>query len=391
MPDLFSVGYRPFFILAALNAWTSMATWLLFQVGYPIPVQGWPPGPLHAHEMIFGTAAPVIAGFLLTAVPNWTGTARVSGVRLMGLVLLYLAGRVAMLLAGPLGPDRVAVVDVAFLPALAVCIAIPILRTRNDRNLPIVFVVLGLALANAMIHLGTQDADYRVLRWGTHGAVYLVVVLMLIIAGRVVPNFTRNALARSGVEVRIRNHARLDPIAVGLACAALLADLVQPTSPLAGGLALAAAPLLVLRQSGWQFRDTWDEPMLWVLHVGHLWLAIGFGIVGLANLFVVGIGAAALHALTAGAMGTLMLGMMTRVSLGHSGRPIEASTATVWMFGAVILGASIRILGAFGPAAAYRPAILIGGALWTLAWILFSVLYTPILIAGDARGARRAV
>ena len=388
--DLFSVGYRPFFLLAALNSWMSMATWLLFLVGEPVSARGWPPGTLHAHEMIFGTVAPVAAGFLLTAVPNWTGTPRLSGSRLLGLVLLYLAGRVAMVLVEPLGPLRTAVVDVAFLPVLAACIAIPILRTRNLRNLPIVFVVLGLGLANGMIHWGFDHGDYRVLRGGIHGAVYLVVVLMLIIAGRVVPNFTRNALKRSGVGIRMQNRPRLGALAVGLACAAMLADLVQPMSPLAGALALAAAPLLVYRQSGWQFRDTLDQPMLWILHVGHFWLAIGFGVVGLADLLVIGIGAASLHAFTAGAMGTLMLGMMPRVALGHSGRPIEASKATVWMFGAVILGAAIRILGAFGPAAAYRPAILIGGALWTLAWILFSVLYSPILIAGDATGGRRA-
>lgn len=386
---LLSVGYRPFFLLAGVNAWGTMSAWLIALAGGRPPTQVWPPPTYHAHEMIFGTVVAVIAGFLLTAVPNWTGTARVAGGRLAGLALLHAAGRLVLLFSGSIGPVQAALVDVAFLPCLAILIALPILRTRNWRNLPVVAVVLGMAAANVAVHRGLALADYRLLRVGTHGAVYLVVILMLIIAGRVVPNFTRNALMRSGIEVRVRNRPRWGPLAVGVACLALVADLAWPDSRVGGVLALLAAPLLVVRQSGWQFPDTLRYPMLWVLHVGHFWLAIGFACIGISTLWAVGIGAAALHALTAGAMGTLMLGMMTRVSLGHSGRPIEAGSGTVWIFALVILGATIRILGAWGweAAAIYQPSVLIGGALWTAAWVLFSLLYTRILIAPAASKA----
>jgi uncharacterized protein involved in response to NO len=159
----------------------------------------------------------------------------------------------------------------------------------------------------------------------------------------------------------------------------LIVDLIQPGSRVGALLAITAAPLLLLRQSGWQFRKTLDNPMVWILHVGHAWLAVGFGCLGLSNGFRIGIGAAALHAFTAGAMGTLILAIMPRVSLGHQGRPIEATAATVWMFALVISGAVIRIAGASGPVAFYQPSVLLGGGLWTCAWIVFSVFYSRIL------------
>jgi uncharacterized protein involved in response to NO len=379
MRNLFSQGYRPFFLLAAIDTWASMLLWLYLLSGRSVPIQGWPPQSLHAHEMMYGTVVAVIAGFLLTAVPNWTSTARVSGPPLVVLVLLYLAGRVALVLSGSLDPVWVAAIDVAFLPVLAVFVGWPILQTRNWRNLPVVAVLLGLALANAAIHSGVLESRYVLLRVGTYASVYLVVVLMLIISGRIVPAFTRNALRRNGVEAEVLNRAILGPVSIGVACLALAVDWTLPRSIVGAVLALVAAPLLLLRQSGWQFGKTLGQPMLWVLHVGHAWLAVGFGCLGLSRVFDIGIGAAALHAFTAGAMGTLILAMMPRVSLGHQGRPVEATAATVWMFMLVIVGAAIRVVGASGPVGFYFPSLLLGGGLWTCAWILFSVCYSRML------------
>lgn len=379
MRNLFSQGYRPFFLLAAIDTWASMLLWLYLLSGRSVPIQGWPPQSLHAHEMMYGTVVAVIAGFLLTAVPNWTSTARVSGPPLVVLVLLYLAGRVALVLSGSLDPVWVAAIDVAFLPVLAVFVGWPILQTRNWRNLPVVAVLLGLGLANAAIHSGVLESRYALLRAGTYASVYLVVVLMLIISGRIVPAFTRNALRRNGVEAEVLNRAILGPVSIGVACLALAVDWTLPRSIVGAVLALVAAPLLLLRQSGWQFGKILGQPMLWVLHVGHAWLAVGFGCLGLSRVFDIGIGAAALHAFTAGAMGTLILAMMPRVSLGHQGRPVEATAATVWMFMLVIVGAAIRVVGASGPVGFYFPSLLLGGGLWTCAWILFSVCYSRML------------
>lgn len=381
MRNFFSQGYRPFFLLAAINVCFSMIPWLLMLSGRNVPTQGWPPQTLHSHEMIYGTVVAVIAGFLLTAVPNWTSTARVSGPPLVVLVLLYVAGRAALALSGPIAPVWVAAIDVAFVPVLAVFIGWPILQSRNWRNLPVLGVLLGLMLANAAIHTGVLESSYILLRAGTYSSVYLVVVLMMIISGRVVPAFTRNALRRSGVEAVVSIRTILGPVAVGAACVALVADLVMPRSIVGALLALVAAPLLLVRQSGWQFGKTLGQPMLWILHVGHAWLAVGFACLGLARVFDIGIGAAALHAFTAGAMGTLILGIMPRVSLGHQGRPIEATPATVWMFALVIIGAMIRVVGASGPVGFYVPSLQIGGGLWTGAWILFGLFYSRILFA----------
>lgn len=377
--NLFSQGYRPFFLLAAFNAWASMLPWLYMLSGGSVPTQGWPPQTLHAHEMIFGTVAAVIAGFLLTAVPNWTSTTRVSGRPLLGLVLLYLAGRIALVFSQQLGAAWSAAIDVSFLPALAIFVGKPILQTRNRRNLPIVAVLVGLALANAAMHAGLARSDHAMLRAGTYSCVYLIVVLMIIISGRVVPAFTRNALRRSRVEAPVSNRTVVGPLSIAAAVTALLADLISPGSVIAAALALVAAPLLLVRQSGWQFGKTLGQPMLWILHIGHVWLAIGFGCLGVSGIFGVGIGAAAIHAFTAGAMGTLMLAMMPRVSLGHMGRPIEATPATVSMFALVIAGALVRVVGASGPSTLYQPGILLGGGLWTAAWILFSFNYSKLL------------
>jgi len=377
--NLFFEGYRPFFLLAAVNAWASMLPWLVLLSGRAVPTQGWPPNFLHAHEMIYGTVVPVIAGFLLTAVPNWTSTARVSGPPLAGLVLLYLAGRAALLLTGPIDAVWVAAIDVSFLPVLALFVGRPILQKRNRRNLPVLGILLGLALANVVIHGGFLQSDYVMLRTGVYASVYLVVALMMIIAGRVVPAFTRSALRRRGEGAEVSNRAVLGPLAIATACSALLIDLVRPGNLVGAGFALAAAPLLLLRQSRWQFSKTLGDPMLWVIHVGHAWLAVGFGCLGVSNAFGIGIGAAALHAFTAGAMGTLILAIMPRVSLGHLGRPIEATPATLLMFVLVIVGAAVRIAGASGPVALYRPSVLIGGGLWTCGWVVFSISYSRIL------------
>lgn len=377
--NLFTQGYRPFFLLAALNAWATMFAWLYLLSGRAVPGLGWPPQTLHAHEMLYGTVAAVIAGFLLTAVPNWTSTARVSGAPLVGLVMLYLAGRVALALSGSLEPLWVAGIDVAFLPVLAIFVGRPILQRRNWRNLPVLGVLLGLALANAAMHGGLLQSDYVMLRAGMYSSVYLVVVLMMIIAGRVVPAFTRNALRRSGVEAEVSNRTIFGPLSIAMACSALILDLILPGKSISAVFALAAAPLLLIRQSGWEFRKTLGQPMLWILHVGHAWLAVGFGCLGVSNAFDIGIGAAALHAFTAGAMGTLMLGMMPRVSLGHQGRPIEATGATVLSFVFVIVGAIVRIAGASGPVELYRPSVLLGGGLWASAWLVFSLVYSRIL------------
>jgi uncharacterized protein involved in response to NO len=375
-----SRGFRLFFLFGALNAFASMVPWLWVLAGGAVPTQGWSPHTLHAHELLYGTVVPAIAGFLLTAVPNWTQTAPVVGARLAGLLALWLAGRVALVLAGPVAPGVVATVDVAFLPVLAVVVGLPILRARRPRNLPVVGVLVGLAAANAAIHFGLQAQQPAVLRAGTFGAVYLVVVLMLVISGRIVPLFTRNALERQGVTAAVSTPRAIGAAALAAAVTALALDLATPRSEASAWVALAAAPLLLARQGGWQPMKVTGQPMLWILHLGHAWIALGFALHGMSVLSGWFVGAGALHAFTAGAMGTLILGVMPRVALGHTGRAIVASRATVAMFGLVISGALLRVVGASTAGPLYQPAVIVGGSLWSAAWLVFCVAYGKVLL-----------
>jgi uncharacterized protein involved in response to NO len=380
LEHLFSRGYRPFFLLGAVNAWASMLPWLYLLSGGEVPTQGWPAHTLHAHEMIYGTVVPAIAGFLLTAVPNWTHSDPVVGRPLAGLLLLWLAGRVALVLAGPLDPLAVAAIDVSFLPVLAWTLARPIVRSRSWRNTPIVAVVLGIAAANALIHLGLARSEPAALRMGTYGAVYLVVLLMLIVSGRLVPLFTRNTLERLGTPAPITTIRSVGALGIAAGGIALGLDLLHPMNPVSGWLALVAAPVLLLRQSRWRPHRTLRQPMLWILHLGHGWLVLGFALLGASNLWGSLMGAGALHAFTAGAMGTLMLGVMSRVALGHSGRPIEASTGTVVAFGFVVIGAAIRVASASSAMGFYATGVLVGGSVWSAAWIVWTASYSSALV-----------
>ncbi|MFQ5417342.1 MAG: NnrS family protein [Myxococcota bacterium] len=378
--SLLSVGYRPFFLFCAVNAFAWMLRWLTLLSGDGAPTQGWPPSTLHAHEMIYGTAVAAIAGFLLTAVPNWTDTRRITGARLAGLVALWLLGRAALVLSDHLDPLFVAFVDVPFLPVLAHALARPILRSGKWHNYPVVGVLVGLAFANGAIHIGLLQSKPLMLRAGTYGAVYLVVMLMLVISGRVVPLFTRNALRRRGIDAPVVTNRIVAGAAVGSATAVLALDLLDPGDRLAAWISLLAGPLLLARQSGWQLRRVLGDPMLWILHLGHAWLALGFAAYGASSFWGHFFGAGAIHAFTAGAMGTLILGMMPRVALGHSGRAIEASMGTRVMFVLVLVGALVRVVGAIGVPAFYSTSLLAGGFLWAAAWLVFCVLYAKILV-----------
>ncbi len=374
-----SAGFRAFFWLGALNVPASMATWLAFLSGVEVATQGWPAQSLHAHEMLHGTVVAAIAGFLLTAVPNWTSTNPLRGGAVMALVVLWLAGRVALALGDVLPGSVVLAIDVSFLPVLACVVGWPIVRSRKPRNLAVVGVLLVLAVANVAMHVALGNGQGLWMRWGVYGSVYAVVLLMLIIAGRIVPLFTRNALARDGVKLAIQGNPAVGAAALGTTVAALAIELVEPGSPASAWLALLAAPLLLARQVIWKPWHALPRPILWILHLGHAWIAVGLACHGVAILTGRIPLTAALHAFTAGAMGCLILGMMTRVSLGHTGRPIEASPLTVLAYVAVAGSAALRI---FWPVLDPMQTLLayqVSGSLFAGAYLLFLVAYTPVL------------
>ncbi|MFZ5479565.1 MAG: NnrS family protein, partial [Myxococcota bacterium] len=326
---LLAKGFRPFFLLAAVFGAAIVPLWLLALAGWFIPA-----GPLvgvhwHAHEMIHGFTVAVLAGFLLTAVGNWTGRETATGKRLGGLALGWLAGRVALLVV----PGWAAtVVDLAFLPALAAVIAGPIWRAKNYRNAAFPVLLLVLWAANLAAHLDAHGVLPGAAATANRAAVHVVVVIILVVTGRIVPMFTRNATGAA----EIRSLPALDRVAIGATGALAVAQLVPGAGVVEAALAGVAAVAVAGRAWGWGARHTLRDPLLWVLHAGHGWVAVGLALHALAARDLVP-RALALHALTAGSIGMLTLGMMARVALGHTGRPIRARPVMGVAFAALLV------------------------------------------------------
>ena len=383
-PVVLQAGFRPFFLLGTLYAAAALAVWLLIFAGVVLPWPGaWPVLYWHGHEMLFGFVATAIAGFLLTAVPNWTGTPRVAGRPLALLAAAWLLGRFALWgalwLPAWSPPWLVAAADLLFLPALAVAVGRPILRAGKRHNYPVLGVLALLSAANLLMHAALLGAAPFGLRLGLHASLYLVCVLLAIIAGRIVPLFTRNNLSRRGVEVEVESSVWVERALVPVMGAAVIAVLLRPSSLAAGMACLACGALLLLRQARWQPHRTLGVPILWVLHVGHAWLACGFLGLG-ANAFSPLLPTStAFHALSAGAIGTMIVGVMTRVALGHSGREIRATPLLVAAYALVIAGGAIRVLGPLLFPDAYRATVLWAGSTWSAGYILTAIACWPIL------------
>ncbi len=374
---LWATGFRPFFLLAPMGALVSLGLWALNLQGVA-PSPAALPGVLwHVHEMVFGYTLAVVAGFLLTAVPKWTGTRQLKGRPVMALAALWLLGRLAMLapVSGPL--LGLALLDLLFLPALTLAVGTPILGTGNVRNYGFVVLLAVLTLVNTAMHcsaLGYFDLPGARYETAT-GAIGL---MMAIIGGRVIPQFTANRLGITTGRSPLFAKAGL-----GLASAALASDLAGLPQEITAPLALGAGAALFLRMRGWHTRDSLRVPMLWILHIGYAWVALAFFLRGLSLSGAPVSASVATHAMTAGAVGSMTLGMMARVGLGHSGRRIAAPRWIVTAFGLVIAAALLRVgaplvaplLGATQLAPAHGLAAL----LWCAAQGLFLWVYLPVL------------
>jgi uncharacterized protein involved in response to NO len=369
----FALGFRPFFLSAGIYAVLMMVLWLLVLRG-GLSVGGLSPFVWHGHEMLFGFAVAVIAGFLLTAAQNWTGIPMPSGPPLAALFVLWLAGRASFLIPG-LPPVLVAAIDVAFLPVLAIALAVPVLKARQLHNYPFPLMLLVLAAANALVHAGSLGWIAAGGNLGLHLATYVIVMMMTVMGGRVIPSFTDN---------KLRTHARrwkaIEILVPASTIAALIAALVAPVSLVTALLAALAAVAHAVRLAGWYTSKYWSVPLLWILHLGYAWIGVGFALLALSAS---GLGAAAgsaLHAFTAGGIGVLTLGMMARVSLGHSGRMLEPAPLMTWAFVAVNLAALIRVAQPLVFPGLYASGMVIAGVLWIAAFGLFAVIYTTILL-----------
>jgi uncharacterized protein involved in response to NO len=363
-------GFRPFFLLAAASASLLVPVWLLVWTGRAAlrgPLQG---AAWHAHEMIFGFAAAAMAGFLLTAVSNWTGRETLAGPRLGLLALVWLAGRAAMLL---LPGFPASLLELLFLPLLVAAIGRPLWAARDARNAGFPLLLLALWLADLVVHAGAHSGQLGLSLAASRVAVHLVIVVLLLVTGRVVPMFTRNA---TGVEVTSRPW--LDRLAVGSTLGVALAQALPLPAPAVALLSAVAAAAVALRMVGWGTLAAGREPLLWVLHAAHAAIAVGLGLQAASALWPLPL-SASLHALTVGAIGLSILGMMARVALGHTGRPLRASPAVTIAFGLLLLAAALRVGGPL-LAPAWLPLWWwASGGAWSLAFALYVVVYAPIL------------
>ena len=369
---LFERGFRPFFPAAGFYAALAMTLWL-GQL-----VLGWETGgflagrDLHVHEMLFGYMGAVLAGFLLTAIPNWTGQLPVAGRPLMALVLLWLSGRVMMLTPG-WGPEVAMLVDGAFLVTLAAIAWREVLAGGNTRNLPVCILVSLFALANLAFHalsLGNNDTG-----WAERLGLGTIALLLPLIGGRITPGFTRNWMAKHNITPHPAPFSRFDSSLLMLTAAGLALWIVLPDEQVTGLVFFALATGHALRLARWRGWASLWEPLVAILHLGYAWLPVWFALAGLVIVWPELIdGPAATHALTAGAIGTMTIAVMSRAILGHSGRPLHAGRLTVAIYALIVSGALLRVAAPLLPLDGTM-AIFLSGALWAAGFALFAATY----------------
>lgn len=378
-PAWLRLAFRPLFLLGALFSAIALALWggVLHGLAF-VPYGGslfW-----HAHEMVFGFVCAIVAGFLLTAVQNWTGVPGIKGGRLLALVSLWAAGRLLMALNGP--ALVTAMVDLGFLLAVAGSMAASVLAVKQYRNLMFVPVLLIMALGNGLAHLGIHTNDYGLALQGVYLAAWLVLLIMTILGGRVLPMFTANG---SGT-ARVNNLPAIEmpliafTLLLVLSQGSGLAKLLPPW--LNGLLALALALLYLARLLRLRFRVTLRVPLLWSLHLAFYFIPLMLLLLAWHYLAPVGLApisySTALHGLFAGAMGSMILAMMARVALGHSGRPLQPRPLMSLAFAAAILAGLTRVLGVWlWPQ--FSPLLHLAIVLWLLAYGLFAWCYWPVL------------
>lgn len=345
-PALLSYGFRPFFLLGSLYAGTAVLLWLaMFDAEMTLPT-AFVPRDWHAHEMIYGYGVAVISGFLLTAIPNWNGRLPIQGVPLLSLVAVWFAGRMAVAISGPIGWLAAAVVDIAFLALLAAAAVREIVAGRNWGNLKILVLLAVLIAGNVVFHLEAHwrgAADY-----GMRLGLSAIIMLLSMIGGRIVPSFTRNWLARENPGRLPAPFAKFDLATLALGAVALVIWVAMPFSAATAFMLIAVGVLQAARLGRWAGDRTWRDRLVLVLHVGYAFVPIGFVLTGLAALGLV-LPSAGIHAWTVGAIGTMTLAVMTRASLGHTGRALVASVSTQAIYAAVLAAAATRICAALEP------------------------------------------
>lgn len=375
-PAVLAQGFRPFFLLAGLWAIVALAlSFEMMQGRIELPTAftavSW-----HYHEMLFGFVAAAIAGFLLTAIPNWTGRLPLQGMPLLGLVLLWLAGRAAVAVSGLIGAWPAALIDLSFLLVLAAVILREIVAGRNSRNLPMVLAIVLFLVCNALTHaeaIGLTNTGGLARRF----AIAVVVTLITLVGGRIIPSFTRNWLVKRGAGKLPKGFGNFDRLTLAITLIALASWAVVPEGVITMSCLGLAAVLNLLRLVRWCGRATYPEPLLWVLHVAYLWIPLGLALLALGRWWPALPPTGGLHALTAGAMGAMTLAVMSRATLGHTGRALRAGAGLTVAYLLVTLAALVRVgFALWGESS----ALILAAAAWIAAFLVYLAVCGPMLV-----------
>lgn len=375
---MFNLGFRPFFLGAAGFSVLATLIWMgIYVLGVQIQPYGLPPVAWHAHEMIYGYSIAVIAGFLLTAIKNWTGIQTLNGLPLFLLFLIWVSGRILPLFGDPVPVGIVAIADNLFIGFLILSTALPILRARQWKNAGILSILLLMLAGNILFYSGVFGILSDGVHWGLYSGLYLVLAMIFIMGGRVIPFFIEKG---AGYPVQLKNRKWLDLSALVIFVLFWIADLLMPGK---AAVALLAGILCVLhgaRMVGWYTQGIWKKPLLWVLYLAYGSLVAGFALKAAVFVFEVS-PYLSVHAFAFGGIGMMTIGMMSRVALGHTGRSVfEPPAVLSWIFAILFIGAVIRVLVPLVDQSLYTIWIGLSQGLWIVAFSLFLYVYFPLLL-----------
>jgi uncharacterized protein involved in response to NO len=383
---ILSFPFRIFFLLAAAYAALLIPLWLcIVFLGKPdiapVPILIW-----HSHEIVFGVVAAAIAGFMLTAICTWTGCSPLTNYRLCTFVLVWLAGRIAMFFPALLNAGLVAFFDLLFFALLFVYVSTILIRYKNWRNLPMSALLLLFLSANILIHWGMIYSDITIANIGKLLSLDILMLMLVFIGGRIIPAFTGNWLFRAGYNKdKVRSAKSLDIASITLTVLIIPAEFLPLAVPFNAVIPLAASFFLLLRLQGWQGWLCWKEPLLWILHLAYFWLVLAIFLKGLTPLISSVTSSVWIHALGLGAVGTMVIGVMTRVALGHTGRQLKLPRWSVISYYLITLSAFCRLLYGLGVHTDFL-VLIASGLAWTAAFCIFLITYWPILSSKNVKG-----
>ncbi len=378
---LLGAGFRPFFLLGSVYAGLAMMVWLPVFHGEITLVSAFAPRDWHVHEMLYGYLPAVITGFLFTAIPNWTGRLPIQGTPLLALVVVWIAGRLAVTLSAEAGWLTAMLVDASFLALVAAAATREIVAGRNWKNLNVVILVVLLLAGNVAFHL---EAHFNGLaETGIRIGIAVVVLLISLIGGRIIPSFTRNWLVRENPGRLPAPFNRFDIIVVAITALTLVGWIVSSGSRLTGAALALTGLLHLVRLARWAGDRTFRERLLLILHVGYAFVPFGF-LLNAASAFGLVAPGAGVHAWMAGAAGTMTLAVMSRATLGHTGQPLTASRATEAIYLAIIVAALARVCAVVEPSYS-EPLLYVAAFAWTAAFFGFAIVFGPLLAGADRR------